>query len=257
MNFRLLIINEKNDLIFEYSNELIHEDDNNYLGLINLIEPLSLENSTFIYSLKLGEKQIDIFYNNKFYTICIISNDNLIEFKKYNIFFIIIFSNYIFNEFLKNNFNLNKDNIQNIISKIPNNIYLEISNLINLIKNFNFIEKITFLTEGNKILFSIGECNESPEEFIISWCTVLNSINNFLNEEFIKIEKFKFIFIFKFLNNIFLIIYFKKDIKNNEINEFYNNLKEIQFKLFNLFIKTQQFKPKMPEMPNNSRNKKK
>lgn len=248
---RILVFSKSGALLADVQNGHVPNDEEaNFRGILSILEPISLSESSFLFSMKLGSLTIDISFDFGLYVFSITSSRTKSSLLPYNQIFsysaLCCFNNLISN--LPNKLSIPETYIESFRSMIPSDPLNKVSKIISSLL-IDSIDYIAFVAQRHRVVISLGETKIPPEQFILDWCAALETLEAHQPENpFTIVPEHEKIVIVSYFPCLKAVIFFTNKATKDRIDFFLNEVDKSKQSLINLF-KSKDFKPQMPQMP--------
>lgn len=249
---RILVFSKSGVLLADVQNgQVPNDEDANFRGILSILEPISLSESSFLFSMKLGTLIVDVSFDFGLYLFSITSSKTKSSLLPYNQIFsysaLLCFNNLTSD--VPNKSSIPEACIESFRAIIPSDPLNKISKIINPLL-IDSIDYIAFIAQGHRVILSLGDTKIPPEQFIIDWCAALESIESLQPEnKYIIVPEHEKIVIISFFPCLKTILFFKNKATKDRIEYFLNEVEKSIQNLMNLFKPNKDFRPQMPQMP--------
>ncbi|KAK8884378.1 hypothetical protein M9Y10_043488 [Tritrichomonas musculus] len=248
---RILVFSKSGALLADVQSGPIPNDvEANFRGILSIIEPISVSEPSFLFSMKLGSLIVDVSFDFELYVFSITSSKTRSSLLPYNQIFsysaLICFNNLISD--LPNKSSIPKTCIDSFQSMIPSDPLNKVSKAIGSLLT-DSIDYIALVAQRHRVALSYGETKIPPDQFILDWCSALEAIE-FLNSEtpYVTVPEHENIAIIPFFPCLNSIVFFKSKATKDRVEFYLDGVNKAKKNLINLF-KSNNFKPQMPQGP--------
>lgn len=248
---KILILSKEGSVLAQCTVGNFQSDDEiNFSRVLTILEPIASNDSSFLFTMRIGPYQIDVAFSFDTYAFSIINATQKSDTSNINS----IFSQILVDE-ARELISFNKQDIKSFLSnqlqqEIPINYIERITNILNKFI-FRGVNYVAFIAQNHRIVYTLGETKLPPDEFIFAWCAALEQCNNFSEENsYIQVQN-QSIIIVPIYPSLKAIVFFDNSFNETLISSFISTAGLIKQDLKQIF--QPEIKVQMPKQPSTSR----
>lgn len=253
MGVRVLVCTRQGAALVDVTvGEMPRDDTTNLAGMIGILDPMSQREGEYLFTMTLGPCHVDVYFACDRFFFSVIPANSKPCMIAMNAFFAWALSRCFASlvEGRDANEEIPQQLIETFEAMIPPDPLGAVAKVMDglMVAGVNYV---SFIADGPRTIWTIGETKLAPEVFVDVWCAVMDALDaDFQGKQWVPVEQFENVAVVQFLPGIKIMVLFGDKAVSSRVEYFVGEVEKAKLKMCDVF-QTEDLKPQMPQVPKN------